>query len=440
MRPGRQCACCSTARFHTYRAWRAVVPQHRLLGGRGKQAIPGHTNTLAISADIFGGGDAAFPLRPEGRGLHAAILMTERFTDGGEAQAGDSRAVRRERRDGERDDRDRPGRGRVTPATLPRRGGACAGPSGRGRAGSETEDVVRTVVYLAPGAAGSRPRTPTATCSPRAWNWPGQDHALLAGLTGTASWSRLRPRRWRWRKRSRAGSGRGQQRPELRRAARAGRGGERAGFDQLWVSNDCSCAPRRAGRGAGRAHRPDRPRHRGHEPVRGARQRAGHGRDVQEVSGGRFRLGSGPGRQFLGWAGIARTRPLATTPTARPCAGAVGHRDVDVSRCRAGSGRRACSSSACRGRCRSTSARWARDVEMAGRHADGVLPLLYPPERYAAVRSRSWRARRRRPAGVRSTCRPVLGVAIRRPGRCPGRAGRERPTTCRRSRRRLASA
>ena len=33
---------------------RAVVPQHRLLGGRGKQAIPGHTNTLAISTDILG--------------------------------------------------------------------------------------------------------------------------------------------------------------------------------------------------------------------------------------------------------------------------------------------------------------------------------------------------------------------------------------------------
>src|SRR5260370_15341054 len=25
-------------------------------------------------------------------------------------------------------------------------------------------------------------------------------------------------------------------------------------------------------------------------------------------------------------------------------------------------------------------------LEMAGRHADGVLPLLYPPERYASVR------------------------------------------------------
>src|SRR2546423_7701464 len=25
-------------------------------------------------------------------------------------------------------------------------------------------------------------------------------------------------------------------------------------------------------------------------------------------------------------------------------------------------------------------------LEMAGRHADGVLPLLYPPERYTAVR------------------------------------------------------
>ena len=25
-------------------------------------------------------------------------------------------------------------------------------------------------------------------------------------------------------------------------------------------------------------------------------------------------------------------------------------------------------------------------LELAGRHADGVLPLLYPPERYTAVR------------------------------------------------------
>ena len=32
----------------------AVVPQHRLLGGRGEQPEPGHANTLSDSADIFG--------------------------------------------------------------------------------------------------------------------------------------------------------------------------------------------------------------------------------------------------------------------------------------------------------------------------------------------------------------------------------------------------
>ncbi len=30
----------------------AVVPQHRFLGGRGKQPVPGHTNTLSDSTEI----------------------------------------------------------------------------------------------------------------------------------------------------------------------------------------------------------------------------------------------------------------------------------------------------------------------------------------------------------------------------------------------------
>jgi hypothetical protein len=32
----------------------AVVPQHRLLGGRGEQPVPGHANTLANTTDISG--------------------------------------------------------------------------------------------------------------------------------------------------------------------------------------------------------------------------------------------------------------------------------------------------------------------------------------------------------------------------------------------------
>ncbi len=33
---------------------RAVVPQHRFLGGRGDEPVPGHTNTLSDTADISG--------------------------------------------------------------------------------------------------------------------------------------------------------------------------------------------------------------------------------------------------------------------------------------------------------------------------------------------------------------------------------------------------
>ena len=54
---------------------------------------------------------------------------------------------------------------------------------------------------------------------------------------------------------------------------------------------------------------------------------------VQEVSGGRFLFGLGAGaEQFLGWAGIARTRPLATTRTALVVLRTLlGHRDIDAS-------------------------------------------------------------------------------------------------------------
>jgi len=32
----------------------AVVPQHRLLGGRGEEPVPGHANTLSDTTDITG--------------------------------------------------------------------------------------------------------------------------------------------------------------------------------------------------------------------------------------------------------------------------------------------------------------------------------------------------------------------------------------------------
>src|SRR5579864_9018989 len=166
---------------------------------------------------------------------------------------------------------------------------------------------------------------------------------------------------------------------------------ERAGFDQLWVSNDLflRSAPVLAGAlaagtariGLGIAVMNPYSVHVSELAMLAA--------TLQEVSGGRFLLGLGAGsEQFLGWAGIARARPLATTRTALVSLRALlGHQDVD----------------------RGLLPEWfgadsvlrfplARPVpvyvgamgpqmlEMAGRHADGVLPLLYPPERYVSAR------------------------------------------------------
>lgn len=167
---------------------------------------------------------------------------------------------------------------------------------------------------------------------------------------------------------------------------------ERAGFDQLWVSNDLflRSAPVLAGAlaagtariGLGIAVMNPYSVHVSELAMMAA--------TLQEVSGGRFLLGLGAGsEQFLGWAGLTRAQPLATTRTALACLRALlGHQDVD----------------------RTLLPEWfgaqsmlkfplARPVpvyigaigpkmlEMAGRHADGVLPLLYPPERYAGVRA-----------------------------------------------------
>jgi len=166
---------------------------------------------------------------------------------------------------------------------------------------------------------------------------------------------------------------------------------EQAGFDQLWVSNDLflrsapvlvgALAAGTARIGLGIAVMNPYSVH--------VCELAMVAATLQEVSGGRFLLGLGAGsEQFLGWAGIARPQPLATTRTALVGLRALlGHEDVD----------------------RTLLPEWfgpqsvlrfplARPVpvyigamgpkmlEMAGRHADGVLPLLYPPERYASVR------------------------------------------------------
>lgn len=111
---------------------------------------------------------------------------------------------------------------------------------------------------------------------------------------------------------------------------------------------------------------------------------------LQEVSGGRFLLGIGAGsEEFLGWAGIRRDRPLATTTGAvAALRKMLGHSDV---------------------REEDLPGWWSeqavlkvpltvpvpvyvgamgpRMLAMAGRSADGALPLLYPPEHYPVARA-----------------------------------------------------
>jgi 5,10-methylenetetrahydromethanopterin reductase len=111
---------------------------------------------------------------------------------------------------------------------------------------------------------------------------------------------------------------------------------------------------------------------------------------AQEVSGGRFALGLGAGsEQFLGWAGISRERPLATTRSALAVLRALlGHpEDVDEALLPEWFGPQ----SVLRfGLTRPVpvyiGAMGPKMLQMAGRYADGVLPLAYPPEYYAIAR------------------------------------------------------
>jgi 5,10-methylenetetrahydromethanopterin reductase len=166
---------------------------------------------------------------------------------------------------------------------------------------------------------------------------------------------------------------------------------ERAGFDQLWFSNDLflRSAPVLAGALAARTERIDLGIAVMNPYSVHVSELAMVAATAQEISGGRFLLGLGAGaEQFLGWAGLGRPRPLAATRTALVVLRALlGHGDVDSgllpewfgpdSVLRFPLGRPVPVYVGAMG---------PKMLEMAGRHADGVLPLLYPPERYAIVR------------------------------------------------------
>jgi 5,10-methylenetetrahydromethanopterin reductase len=166
---------------------------------------------------------------------------------------------------------------------------------------------------------------------------------------------------------------------------------ERAGFDQLWFSNDLflRSAPVLAGALAVRTERIALGIAVMNPYSVHVSELAMVAATAQEVSGGRFRLGLGAGaEQFLGWAGLGRPRPLAVTRTAVVVLRALlGHEDVDSGLLPEWFG----PDSVLRFPLERpvpvyVGAMGPKMLEMAGRHADGVLPLLYPPERYATVR------------------------------------------------------
>jgi 5,10-methylenetetrahydromethanopterin reductase len=181
---------------------------------------------------------------------------------------------------------------------------------------------------------------------------------------------------------------------------------EEAGFDQLWVSNDLflRSAPVLAGAlaagtariGLGIAVMNPYSVH-----VSELAMLAG---TLQEVTGGRALLGLGAGsEQFLGWAGIARTRPLATTRSALAAVRALlGHEDVDRALLPGWFGAQSVLKFSVAAPVPVyIGAMGPKMLEMAGQHADGVLPLLYPPERYAVVRGQVLAGAAHRGAGFR---------------------------------------
>lgn len=167
---------------------------------------------------------------------------------------------------------------------------------------------------------------------------------------------------------------------------------EQAGFDQVWVSNDMflRSAPALVGALAARTSRIGLGIAVMNPYSVHVSELAMIAATLQEISRGRFLLGLGAGsEQFLGWAGIARPAPLATTRQALVTLRALlGHDDIDATALPAWFGAQAVL------RVPVTNpvpvyvgAMGPQMLAMAGRHADGALPLLYPPERYPITRA-----------------------------------------------------
>ena len=111
---------------------------------------------------------------------------------------------------------------------------------------------------------------------------------------------------------------------------------------------------------------------------------------LAEVSGGRFLLGVGAGSaEFLGWAGLDRPRPLVTTTQAvSALRRMLGHTDVPDADLPPWFGDHSLLRFELTGPVPVYVGGMApKMLAMAGRLADGALPLLYPPEHYRTARS-----------------------------------------------------
>ena len=166
---------------------------------------------------------------------------------------------------------------------------------------------------------------------------------------------------------------------------------EDAGFDQLWVSHDLlqRSAPALVGALAERTRRIDLGIAVMNPYSVHVSEIAMTAATLQEITGGRFLLGLGVGSaQFLGWAGITRDRPLAVTTSAVVTLRAMlGHCDVDHAQLPDWyADQSVLRFPPARPVPVYVGAMGPKMLAMAGRHADGALPLLYPPEHYVVAR------------------------------------------------------
>jgi 5,10-methylenetetrahydromethanopterin reductase len=162
---------------------------------------------------------------------------------------------------------------------------------------------------------------------------------------------------------------------------------ERHGFDQLWVSNDLflRSAPALLGFVAARTSRISLGIGIMNPYSVHPSEIAMAAATLQEVTEGRFLLGLGAGAaEFLGWAGIRRERPLAMTRASLVAIRTLigGHRPADVPEAGSGWDQQAYLRFSSSEVPIYVGAMSPRMLALGGELADGLLPLLFPPEHY----------------------------------------------------------